>query len=159
MKKLLGIFVLTASLAACNSAKEENVAVKEEACPVVVAKVDVKEMSAQEKKVYNQLADFARAHIKKCNSNIMPNKRTPKVEKKNDMYVASYVEFDPESLCMELIPTPHRQYKYLAKIKYRERLYQSKAKTKQLALKGDFCVVGSRFITEVPRYKQGKWCF
>lgn len=159
MKKLLGIFVLSASLVACNSAKEENVAVKEEASPVAAVKKDVKELSAQEKNVYDQLADFARAHIKKSNSNIIPNKRAPKVEKKNHMYVASYVEFDPESLSMELIPTPHRQYKYLAKIKYRERLYQSKAETKQLALKGNFSEVGSRFITEVPRYKQGKWCY
>lgn len=161
MKKVLGVFVLSVSLAACSSAKEEIAPVSQECetAPVIVAKKETKDLTAQEKTVYDQLASFAHAHIIKSNSNIIPNKRAPKVEKKNNMYVASYVEFDAESLSMELIPTPHRQYKYLAKIKYRERLYQCKAETRQLALQGNFNEVGSRFITEVPRYKQGKWCY
>ena len=161
MKKILSVLVLSLSLTACNSAKEENVAVKTEteSAPKLAVKKEAQELSAQEKAVYEALATFARSHIKKSNNNIIPNKRAPKVEKKNNMYVASYVEFDPDSLSMELIPTTHRQYKYLAKIKYRERLFQSKAETKKLALNGDFSVVGSRFITEVPRYKQGKWCY
>lgn len=165
MKKFLGFLFLSVSLSACTLFGDDNAAAvsnPEEQTPqasAAVVKKDGAELSKQDKTVYDQLAKFAAEHINRSNKNIVPNKKSPKVEKINNMYVASYVEFDPDSLTMELIPTPHRQYKYLAKIKYRERLYQSKAESKQSALKGKFSVVGGRFITEVPRYKQGKWSY
>lgn len=158
MKKNFSVIVLSCSLLACTSAKEENTQVSSaENQNFVYEKVDVTNLSEQEQFVYEQLRTFAHGHISKCNVQIIPNKNSPKIEKRNNMYVASYVEFDPGSLSMEIISTPHRKYQYLAKIKYRENLYQCMAETEQSALKGKYNLVSKRFITEVPKYQQGKW--
>ncbi len=164
MKKLYVVvsFLLMGSLSACFFGDKDAKVNKPESTnkpKVVIAKKDKNSLTDSEKNVYQELADFAKSHIITSNKNIVPNKRSPKVEKQNNMYVASYVEFDPSSVSLELIPTPHRQYKYMAKVKYRERLFQSKGENLNSALKGEFRVVGSRFITEVPRYNKGKWTY
>ena len=161
MKKLyvIALLLLMGSLTACFG-KDVKVEQKPSEKPkVTVTKKDKKSFSDQEKKVYSELEKFAKNHIVTSNRNIVPNKRSPKVEKKKDEYVATYVEFDPNSISLELIATPHRQYKYMAKVKYRERLFESRGKSLNDAAKGDFRVVGSRFITEIPRYNKGKWTF
>lgn len=157
MKKVLGVLALSALLMACTSAKEENVQVKEAAQKPTLEVKTAANLTAEEKKVYEQLEKFALSHIKKCNTQVIPNKRSPKVEKQNNMYVGSYVEFIPDTLTLELIPTPNKKYSYLAKIRYREDKYQCRAESKQAALKGNFSVVGKRFITEVPKYQHGQW--
>lgn len=157
MKKIFGVLTLSALLMACTSAKDENVQVNTQTTQNTLEVKSVAQLSGQEKSVYEQLEKFARNHIVKSNAQIVPNKRSPKIEKQNNMFVASYVEFDPESLSMEIIPTPNRKYNYLAKIRYREHVYQCKAESKQAALKGNFAIVGKRFITEVPKYQQGQW--
>lgn len=164
MKKLCVVasLLLMGSLSACFfGGKDVTVKDKESTSKpkVTIAKKDKTSFTDNEKTVYQELAAFAKSHIITSNKNIVPNKRSPKVEKQNNMYVASYVEFDPNSVSLELIPTPHRQYKYMAKVKYRERLFQSKGENLNSALKGEFRVVGSRFITEVPRYNKGKWTY
>lgn len=159
MKKVFGVLALSALLMACNSAKQENAQVNEAAQKTGLEVKSVAQLSEQEKTVYEQLEKFARSHITKSNSQIVPNKRSPKVEKHNKAYVASYVEFDPNSLSIELIPTPHRKYDYLAKVRYREDMYQSRAESKNAALKGNFTVASKRFLTEMPKYRQGQWKF
>mgnify|MGYP001152812800 CR=1 FL=1 len=157
MKKVLSVLALSALLMACTSAKEENVQVKEATQKPTLEVKTAADLSEDEITVYKQLEKFARNHVVKCNAQIIPNKRSPKVEKQNNMYVASYVEFDPESVSLEIIPTPHRKYSYLAKVRYREDKYQCRAESKQSALKGNFSLVGKRFVTEVPKYQQGQW--
>lgn len=157
MKKFLGVLTVSVLLMACTSAKDETVQVKSQAAPNTLEVLSVADLSGQEKTVYEQLEKFAKSHIVKSNAQIIPNKRSPKIEKQNNMFVASYVEFDPDSLSMEIIPTPNRKYNYLAKIRYREHVYQCKAENKDSALNGNFAIVGKRFITEVPKYHQGEW--
>lgn len=157
MKKVLGVLALSALLMACTSAKGESVQANSSATQKTLEVKSAANLSGEEKSVYDQLEKFARNHIVKSNAQIIPNKRSPKIEKQNNMFVASYVEFDPDSLSMEIIPTPNRKYNYLAKIRYREHVYQCKAESKQSALQGNFAIVGKRFITEVPKYQQGEW--
>lgn len=157
MKKVLGVLALSALLMACTSAKGESVQASSSTAQKTLEVKSVANLSGQEKTVYEQLEKFARNHIVKSNAQIIPNKRSPKIEKQNNMFVASYVEFDPDSLSMEIIPTPNRKYNYLAKISYREHVYQCKAESKQSALNGNFAIVGKRSITEVPKYQQGQW--
>ena len=157
MKKVLGVLTLSALLMACTSAKEEKVQASDAAQKSTLVVKTTADLTAEEKTVYEQLEKFARSHITKCNTQVIPNKRSPKVEKQNNMYVANYVEFVPDTLTLELIPTPNKKYSYLAKVRYREDKYQCKAESKQAALKGNFSVVGKRFITEVPKYQQGQW--
>lgn len=157
MKKIIGVLAVSALLMACTSAKDENVQVKTQTTQNTLEIKGVADLSGQEIRVYEQLEKFAKSHIVKSNAQIIPNKKSPKIEKQNNMFVASYVEFDPESLSMEIIPTPNRKYNYLAKIRYREHVYQCKAESKQSALNGKFAIVGKRFITEVPKYHQGEW--
>lgn len=157
MKKIFGVLTVSLLLMACTSAKGENAQVKAQTTQNTLQVLSVANLSGQEKSVYEQLEKFARSHIIKSNAQIIPNKRSPKIEKQNNMFVASYVEFDPDSLSMEIIPTPNRKYNYLAKIRYREHVYQCKAENQQSALNGNFAIVGKRFITEVPKYQQGEW--
>lgn len=157
MKKVFGVLALSALLMSCTSAKGESVQANSSAAQKTLEVKSAANLSGQEKSVYEQLEKFARNHIIKSNAQIIPNKRSPKIEKQNNMFVASYVEFDPDSLSMEIIPTPNRKYNYLAKISYREHVYQCKAESKQSALNGNFAIVGKRSITEVPKYQQGEW--
>lgn len=114
-------------------------------------------LNAKEISVYAELETFAHAFVIRSNNCFVPCKSKPKIENKNGQVTVSYTEIDHTSINLELLPVKSKYFEYIAKMRYVERNFQSVGKDLHSAMNGQFRVLGSRRVTELPRYVRSRW--
>lgn len=114
-------------------------------------------LTAAEMGVYAELETFAHEFITKSNNSFVPCKRRPKIESRNGYVTISYMEIDHASINLEILPAKSKYFEYIAKMRYVERHFQSTGIDFDSALNGQFKVLASRRVTELPRYVQSRW--
>ena len=107
----------------------------------------------------DKLATFASEHVKRANTTLRPNRVHPDVQKKGDMYVATFQEVDVASLKTEIYESNTPGCMYVGHVVYTERQYEGSADNRKEALNADFKQVKTRRIRELTRYTGGKWVY
>ena len=123
---------------------------------------DIKEnkasqLSPAEMAAYAELEIFAKNFVRKSNQNIMPSKAKPKVEASSGVVIVSYVEIDPYSIELEILPVQNEHFQYIAKMRYLERHFVGRGTDVRSAMSGKLELVATQRITELPRYVASKW--
>lgn len=125
------------------------------AAPAPKAKHAVENMDTAKDK----LTAFANEHVQRANTTLRPNRVHPEVQKKGDMYVATFQEVDVTSLKTEIYESNTPGCVYVGHVVYTERQYEGAADNRKEALNADFKQVKTRRVRELTRYTGGKWIY
>ena len=86
---------------------------------------------------------------------VMPSKSSKQVKQRNKEYVATYVEIDASNVTTEMRPGTGGQY--VGVVRYQEKIYECRGKSRTAALKAQCEQVRSRRLSELIRYDGRKW--
>lgn len=112
-------------------------------------------------KILSALDVFAKGCVTSMNK-----QRTPGIYKKevkcqpDGMFMARYLAVDPDSLQTSYSPTDgHKTITHIGRMDYHEVEYVSVGKNQKQALAGPFNEVNRSPVTELIKYKKGKWSY
>lgn len=111
-------------------------------------------------KLKNSLDVFAKGCITSMNKQRRPGINQKEVKKQADgTYMARYMAVDPDSLETRYKPTENKVILYIGHMNYHEVEYVCVGKSKEQALAGPFNETNREPITELVKYKAGKWTY
>ena len=108
-----------------------------------------------------ELEFFAKDCIVRMNRQRRPGISHKEVKRQPDgSYMARYMAVDPDSLELSYDPiTGNKTVKYIGRMQYHEVEYTSSGTSQKQALAGPFNEANRVPVTELIKYKQGKWCY
>lgn len=106
-----------------------------------------------------ELDNFAQTHVRRANATIKPNRSKAEVNKEKGVYVARYLEVDPDTLTTEIYPSTGQGSTYIGHVVYLEKTYECIGDTKMQAENGTFKQTRARRIREITRYSKGAWVY
>lgn len=119
-----------------------------------------KASAAGSDKLKSSLDVFAKGCITSMNKQRRPGINQKEVKKQADgTYMARYMAVDPDSLETRYKPTENKVILYIGHMIYHEVEYVSVGKNKEQALAGPFNETNREPITELIKYKSGKWTY
>ncbi len=109
----------------------------------------------------NSLDVFAKDCISRMNKQRRPGINAKEVTRQSDgSYTARYMAVDPDSLQTSYNPTENNKtVLYIGRMNYHEVEYISMGKDQKQALAGPFSENNRTPITELIKYKSGKWTY
>lgn len=111
-------------------------------------------------KLKSSLDTFAKGCITSMNKQRRPGINQKEVKKQADgTYMARYMAVDPDSLETRYKSTENKVILYIGHMVYHEVEYVSVGKNREQALAGPFNEVNREPITELIKYKSGKWTY
>lgn len=112
-------------------------------------------------KVSMSLETFAKSCITSMNKQRRPGISHKEVKRQADgSYMARYMAVDPDSLAISYNPTENNKtIKYIGRMDYHEVEYVCTGKDQKQALAGPFNEANRTPITELIKYKSGKWTY
>jgi len=124
-------------------------------------KVPAKKASDAGDKVGTSLETFAKNCITSMNKQRRPGISHKEVKRQADgSYMARYMAVDPDSLAISYNPTENNKtIKYIGRMDYHEVEYVCTGKDQKQALAGPFSEANRTPITELIKYKSGKWTY
>lgn len=102
-----------------------------------------------------ELDSVGRKLVRQASRTVMPSKSSKQVKKVNKEYVASYVEIDTDDVSTEMRPGSAGQY--VGVVRYLERMYECRGKSKKAALSATCEQIRSRGVRELIRYDGKAW--
>lgn len=107
------------------------------------------------------LDHFAKDCIVRMNRQLRPGITHKEIKRQADgTFVARYMAIDPDSLATSYNPTDNNKIiKYIGRMEYHEVEYVSVGKDQKQALAGPFNETNRMPVTELIKYKSGKWCY
>lgn len=116
---------------------------------------------ASSDRIKSSLDTFARNCITTMNKQRMPGIYQKEVKRQPDgTFMARYLAFDPDSLETSYNPTTgYKTITHIGRMDYHEVEYVSLGPDQKQALAGPFNEVNRFPITELIKYKQGKWTY
>lgn len=111
--------------------------------------------------IQNALDSFAKGCITSMNRQRRPGIYQKEVQRQPDgTFMARYLAVDPDSLKTSYSPTEgHKTITHIGRMDYHEVEYTSIGKNQQQALAGPFNEVNRSPVTELIKYKLGKWSY
>lgn len=112
-------------------------------------------------KVGTSLEAFAKNCITSMNKQRRPGISHKEVKRQADgSYMARYMAVDPDSLTISYNPTENNKtIKYIGRMDYHEVEYVCTGKDQKQAMAGPFNEANRTPITELIKYKSGKWTY
>lgn len=111
--------------------------------------------SKKEATVRAELDKVGRKLAAQAARTVMPSKSSKQVKQRNKEYVATYVEIDASNVSTEMRPGTGGQY--VGVVRYQEKIYECRGKSRAAALKAQCDQIRSRRLSELIRYDGKKW--
>lgn len=130
------------------------------ASPVqATAKPATNQLTGEEAKLHTSLEAFAKKCIISMNRQRRPGIASKEVHRHTDgTYRARYMAIDPDSLQISFSPTDgNKVIKYIGRMAYHEVEYVCIGKDQKQALSGPFNESNREPVTELIKFKSGKW--
>ena len=119
--------------------------------------LEASKLNSREIIIFAELEKYAKNFVKRSNNSMTPSKARPKIEKRDGQVIVTYMEIDHTSINLEILPAKSKYFEYIAKMRYVERQLQCTSTDLDSAMSGQFRILASRRVTELPRYIQSKW--
>ncbi|SBV95251.1 conserved exported hypothetical protein [uncultured delta proteobacterium] len=125
------------------------------------AAAPAQQQTAVDDKLKNSLDVFAKDCITRMNKQRRPGITDKEVKRQPDgSFMARYMAVDPDSLVTSYNPTDNNKtIKYIGRMNYHEVEYVCTGKDQKQALAGPFNESNRTPITELIKYKGGKWTY
>ncbi len=114
----------------------------------------IKEIEKIQKELHALVDNF----LLRSSENIIPSKANPKIEElTNGKIRVTYIDFDRESIVLNVYPSSNKNAKYFAKIHYKELHYKSEKPRGTRFSEDAFTIESARNVLEIASYRNGKW--